>query len=45
MRPRGLQSIVAASIDENESVLKEATAGLEFQLIHREGKVVRPFAS
>lgn len=42
---RGLQAIVAASFDENESVFKEATTGLEFQLIEWEGKVIRPFAS
>lgn len=36
-----LQSIVAASFDENESVFKEATAGLEFTLIQWEGKVIR----
>lgn len=41
----GLQSIVAASFDENESVFKEATAGLKFQLIQWEGKVIRPLAS
>ena len=42
---RGLQAIVAASFDENESVFKEATAGLEFQLIQWEGKVIRPLAA
>lgn len=42
---RGLQAIVAASFDENESVFKEATSGLEFQLIHWEGKVIQPLAS
>jgi AAA domain len=42
---RGLQSIVAASFDENESVFKEATAGLQFQLIQWEGKIIRPLAS
>ena len=42
---RGLQAIVAASFDENESVFKEATTGLEFQLIQWEGKVIRPLAS
>lgn len=41
----GLQSIVAASFDENESVFKEATAGLNFQLIQWEGKVIRPLTS
>jgi hypothetical protein len=40
-----LQSIVAASFDENESVFKEATAGLEFTLIQWEGKVIRPLAA
>ncbi|MDR6522197.1 hypothetical protein J2789_004887 [Variovorax paradoxus] len=37
-----LQSIVAASFDENESVFKEATAGLKFKLIEWEGKVIQP---
>lgn len=41
----GLQSIVAASFDENESVFKEATAGLDFLLIKWEGKVIKPMAS
>lgn len=41
----GLQAIVAASFDENESVFKEATTGLEFQLIQWEGKVIQPLAS
>lgn len=36
-----LQSIVAASFDENESVFREATAGLDFTLIQWEGKVIR----
>lgn len=38
----GLQTIVAASFDEMESVFLEATAGLKFQLIQWEGKVIRP---
>lgn len=38
----GLQSIVAASFDEDESVFMTATAGLEFQLIQWEGKVIQP---
>ena len=42
---RGLQAIVAASFDENESVFKEATTGLDFQLIQWEGKVIQPLAS
>jgi len=37
----GLQSIVAASFDENESVFLEATAGLEFELIGWEGKIIQ----
>lgn len=41
----GLQSIVAASFDENESVFKEATSGLKFHLIQWEGKVIRPLAT
>jgi len=39
-----LQSIVAASFDENESVFLEATAGLDFKLICWEGKVVQPLS-
>ena len=39
---RGLQAIVAASLDENESVSKEVTTGLQFQLIQWEGKVIQP---
>lgn len=39
---RGLQAIVAASFDENESVFREATSGLEFELIQWEGKVIQP---
>lgn len=42
---RGLQAIVAASFDENESVFKDATNGLEFQLIQWEGKVIQPLIS
>ncbi|MBY4949501.1 ATP-binding protein [Cupriavidus respiraculi] len=42
---RGLQTIVAASFDENESVFKEATTGLEFQLIQWEGKVIQPLVA
>lgn len=41
---RGLQAIVAASFDENESVFKEATMGLEFKLIQWEGKVIQPLS-
>lgn len=40
-----LQSVVAASFDENESVFKEATAGLDFKLIQWEGKVIQPLPS
>ncbi|MNY76219.1 hypothetical protein D3C86_2157310 [compost metagenome] len=36
-----LQSIVAASFDENESVFLEATAGLDFKLIRWEGKIIQ----
>ncbi|QQX86715.1 AAA family ATPase [Cupriavidus necator] len=39
-----LQSIVAASFDENESVFLEATAGLNFKLIRWEGKLVQPLS-
>ncbi|EXJ01131.1 ATP-binding protein [Burkholderia pseudomallei] len=41
----GLQAIVAASFDEDESVFMTATAGLEFQLIQWEGKVIQPLAA
>lgn len=37
-----LQSIIAASFDENESVFKEATDGLQFKLIEWDGKLLRP---
>lgn len=36
-----LQSIIAASFDENESVFLEATAGLDFKLIRWEGKIIQ----
>ncbi len=42
---RGLQAIVAASFDENESVFMEATTGLDFKLIQWEGKVIQPMVS
>jgi hypothetical protein len=38
----GLQTIVEASFDQNESVFLEATAGLKFKLIRWEGKVIQP---
>ncbi|MGF6956668.1 AAA family ATPase [Paraburkholderia youngii] len=41
----GLQAIVAASFDEDESVFITATAGLEFQLIQWEGKVIQPLVA
>ncbi len=41
----GLQAIVAASFDEDESVFMTATAGLEFQLIQWEGKVIQPLVA
>ncbi|MDR0226040.1 MAG: AAA family ATPase [Burkholderiaceae bacterium] len=40
-----LQSIVAASFDENESVFKEATTGLDFKLIQWDGKVIQPLTA
>lgn len=40
-----LQAIVAASFDEDESVFMTATAGLEFQLIQWEGKVIQPLVA
>lgn len=37
-----LQSIVAASFDESESVFQQATHGVAFQLIDWNGKLLRP---
>lgn len=37
-----LQSIVAASFDESESVFKTATDGVAYKLIQWEGKLLRP---
>lgn len=39
---KGLQSIVAASFDESESVFREATKGVEFKLIEWDGKSIQP---
>lgn len=39
---QNLQSIVAASFDEEESVFRVATDGLQYQLIEWEGKILRP---
>lgn len=39
---RGLQSIVAASFDEAETVFREATEGVQYELISWEGKLIRP---
>ncbi|SAK89863.1 hypothetical protein AWB75_06233 [Caballeronia catudaia] len=41
----GLQAIVAASFDEDESVFMTATAGLAFHLIQWEGKVIQPISA
>ncbi|BBQ02435.1 hypothetical protein BSFA1_75630 (plasmid) [Burkholderia sp. SFA1] len=41
----GLQAIVAASFDEDESVFMTATAGLAFHLIQWEGKVIQPLSA
>lgn len=38
----GLQSIVAASFDEAESVFQEATLGVNHKLIQWEGRLLRP---
>jgi hypothetical protein len=38
----GLQSIVAASFDESDTVFKEATEGVKYHLIRWEGKLIRP---
>lgn len=40
---QGLQSIVAASFDENESVFLEATKDVSFTLIEWEQKLIQPF--
>ena len=40
----GLQSIVAASFDESQSVFNEATDGAVFKLIQWEGKLIGPIA-
>lgn len=37
----GLQSIVAASFDESEGVFREATAGVQFELVQLEGKAIK----
>lgn len=39
----GLQSIVAASFDENVSVFEQATNGVVFELIEWNEKLIRPF--
>lgn len=38
----GLQSIVAASFDESDTVFKEATEGVKYHLIRWDGKLIRP---
>jgi hypothetical protein len=40
----GLQSIVAASFDESESVFREATSGVRFDLIQIGSKAIAPLA-
>jgi hypothetical protein len=37
-----LQSIVAASFDESESVFRDVTDGVPHKLIRWEGKLIRP---
>jgi len=39
---RQLQSIVAASFDENEDVFIQATSGIDYALIEWEGKLLKP---
>lgn len=41
----GLQSIVAASFDEMDTVFQEATSGVAHKLIQWEGKLIRPLGS
>ncbi len=41
----GLQSIVAASFDESESVFNNATDGIQYSLISWEGKLIKPLLS
>jgi hypothetical protein len=36
----GLQSIIAASFDENEDVFRQATQGIDFKLIEWDGKLI-----
>ncbi|XLZ68763.1 hypothetical protein ABT364_19740 [Massilia sp. SR12] len=38
----GLQSIVAASFDESDTVFKEATEGVKYHLIRWDGKLIQP---
>jgi hypothetical protein len=42
---RNLQSIVAASFDENEDVFRQATAGITYKLIEWDGKLLQPLAN
>lgn len=39
---KNLQSIVAASFDESESIFHEVTHGIDFKLIYWEGKLIKP---
>jgi hypothetical protein len=39
----GLQSIVAASFDEMDTVFREATDGVDYKLLEWDGKLIRPF--
>jgi len=41
----GLQSIIAASFDENEDVFKQATQGLTYEFIEWSGKLLQPLAN
>lgn len=42
---RGLQSIVAASFDESETVFQQATSNVSYKLIEWDGKLIRPLQS
>lgn len=38
----GLQSIIAASLDETEEVFRQATQGIQYKLIEWDGKLLKP---
>ena len=40
----GLQSIVAASFDESDSVFQQATVNVQYKLLEWQGELIRPLA-